>query len=137
MGARFRDATLVAKPARLCFKYEILGCFFNSRGRTAMATTIKMTDVKVDKDSVTVHGEGGKALANSLVQKNGTTLAELSEKFGLVQPHEISIGGNGAVQIANAKVAARVATLNRAAAAADGFFDTNCQCGGGGGAASW
>ena len=102
-----------------------------------MPTTIKMADVKVDKNTVTVHGEGAKALTTSLVQKNGTTLAELSEKFGLVQPHEISIGANGAVHIANARVAAKVATLNRAAAAADGFFDTNCQCGGGGGASSW
>jgi hypothetical protein len=101
-----------------------------------MGTRIKLADVKVDKNTVTVHGEGGKALANSLVQKNGTTLAELSEKFGLVQPHEISIGTNGAVHIANAKLAARVATLNRAAEA-DGFFDTNCGCGGGGGTASW
>jgi hypothetical protein len=100
-----------------------------------MPTKIKMSDVKVDGDSVIVHGKGGTALANSLVQKNGTTLAELAEKHGLVQPHEISIGGDGTVQIHSAKIAASVrGRLANPGLVKDdeGFFDTNCSCGGGG-----
>jgi len=101
-----------------------------------MPTTIKMSDVKTKGDSVIVSGEGGTALANSLIQKNSATLAELADKHSLVLPHEVSIGSDGSVQIANAKLAANVHGMLARAARDEGFFDTNCSCGGGGGGTS-
>jgi len=77
------------------------------------------------------------------VQKNGTTLAELTEKHSLVLPDQVSIGSDGSVQIANAKLAASVHGMLAKASRDDGFFDTNCSCRASGGtttasaAASW
>jgi hypothetical protein len=91
-----------------------------------MPYTISKTDVRVDGTTAIISGEGGRRLAQSLVQKNALTLAELATTFGFVHPTEITLGPDGSVHIDNEGVATRANSLN---AAADGdFFDTNCSC---------
>jgi hypothetical protein len=57
------------------------------------------------------------------------TLAELASTFGYVHPEEITIGPDGSVHIANAKMAAKVSSQSGAQLASKSqFFDTNCSC---------
>ena len=95
-----------------------------------MPTEISMKDVSVKGTTVTVSGSGGSALVNSLVQKNGITLAELSHTFGFIHPNEISIANDGSVKINNPQLAKHIQAR---AGGDDGghFFDTNCSCKGG------
>jgi len=92
-----------------------------------MPYQISKSDVRVDGTTTVISGEGGRRLAQSLVQKNALTLAELANAFGFVHPTEISLGPDGSVRIENEGISAKANAL--AAADGDGdFFDTNCQC---------
>lgn len=99
-----------------------------------MPTVIKSSDVTIKGDTVRIKGKGGQVLLKSLIQKHSNTLMELTDRVGVVSPAEISIGKDGSVELRGKKIAANAKRILQSDA---GFFDTNCQCGGGSGTMSW
>ena len=93
-----------------------------------MPTKITAADVSVHEGAVKFTGTGGAALAQSLVQKNGLSLAELAHSFGFIHPTDISIEKDGSVTIKNANAAKKVEGMLQSGISAETIFDTNCQC---------
>jgi hypothetical protein len=94
-----------------------------------MPTQIKRGDIDlVGDDTTVIKGAAGRALANSLIQKHGVTLAELAHGGHPVDPENISIDDSGRVTIKDRKFHTAVKDRMNKSTGGDGFFDTNCQC---------